>query len=303
MMSANGISGLTYKRDRQVAKLNLAADNRDASGRRRFFDLDQLPSVYAEADNDARNRVDNANTGGLIVGRPWSTTSGVITGNLVMSLDAAVAFSGATWSDISGNANNATLVNGPTYTATDGGAVVLDGNNDYIRSPDLYTAIGNPDTFSAGAWVRPTASGVVLQVTNTPTPETAYHFTAIEFIESAGNPVPHFGLWAGAAITSDSGTALSYNTWYHMMLTYNGSVLKGYINGAEVASASVTYNSPHDDALTNHYLLWGAGDSVTNMGDGSYLTGSVGEIRVYTNALTPAQVLNNYNETKSRFDA
>jgi hypothetical protein len=39
------------------------------------------------------------------------------------------------------------------------------------------------------------------------------------------------------------------------------------------------------------------------MGDGSYLTGSVGEIRVYTNALTPAQVLNNYNETKSRFDA
>jgi hypothetical protein len=29
----------------------------------------------------------------------------------------------------------------------------------------------------------------------------------------------------------------------------------------------------------------------------------MGEIRVYANALTPAQVLNNYNETKSRFDA
>ena len=302
MMSANGISDLTYKRDRQVAKLNLAADNRDASGRRRFFDLDQLPSVYAEADNDARNRVDNANTGGLIVGRPWSTASGVITGNLVMSLDAAVAFSGATWSDISGNANNATLVNGATYSATDGGAVVLDGNNDYIRSPNLYSVIGNPDTFSTGAWVNPTAAGMVLQITNTTTPGVDYHFSAMEFVESAGNPVPHFGLWNGTGITSDSGTALSYNTWYHMMLTYNGSTLKGYINGAEVASASVTFDSPHDDGETDHYLLWGAA-TATNMGDGSYYDGRMAEIRVYSNALTPAQVLNNYNETKSRFDA
>ena len=302
MMAANGISGLTYKRDRQVAKLNLAADNRNASGRRRFFDLDQLPCVYAEADNDARNRVDNANTGGLTVGRPWSTTSGVITGNLVMSLDAAVAFSGVTWSDISGNGNNATLVNGPTYSATDGGAIGLDGNDDYMRSPNLYSAIGNPDTFSAGAWVNPTAAGVVLQITNTTTPGADYHFSAMEFVESAGNPVPYFGLWNGTAIADDNGTALAYNTWYHMMITYNGSVMKGYINGAEVASASVTFDSPHDDLSTNHYLLWGAA-TITNMGDGSYYNGRMSEIRVYSNALTPAQVLNNYNETKSRFDA
>jgi len=299
-MASNGISTLTYKRDRQVAKLNLAADNRNASGRRRFFDLDQLPCVYAEADNDARNRVDNANSGGLTVGRPWSTTSGVITGNLVMSLDAAVAFSGVTWSDISGNSRNATLVNGPTYVATDGGAITLDGSDDYIRSPNLYSAIGNPDTFSAGAWVRPTAPGVVLQITNTTTPATAYHFSAMEFVESAGNPIPYFGLWNGTAITSDSGTALSYNTWYHMMITYNGSTFKGYINGSEVASGSVTYDSPHDDGQSAHYLLWGPG-TITNMGDGSYYNGSMGEIRVYSSAVSATDVLNNYNETKSRY--
>lgn len=296
-MASNGISTLTYKRDRQVAKLNLAADNRNTSGRNRFFDLDQLPSTYADSDNSTANRiVNNSST----LGRPWASASGIVTGNLVMSLDAAVAFSGVTWSDISGNSRNATLVNGPTYVATDGGAITLDGSDDYIRSPNLYSAIGNPDTFSAGVWVRPTAPGMVLQVTNTTTPATAYHFSAMEFVESAGNPVPHFGLWNGTGITSDSGTALSYNTWYHMMITYNGSTFKGYINGSEVASGSVTYDSPHDDGESTHYLLWGAA-TATNMGDGSYYNGSMGEIRVYSSAVSATDVLNNYNETKSRY--
>lgn len=66
-MSANGISTLQYKRDRQVAKLDLAAAKRADT-----YDLTQLPTVYAENDNDTNNVVDNPNTGGLIQGRPWA---------------------------------------------------------------------------------------------------------------------------------------------------------------------------------------------------------------------------------------
>ena len=71
-MSANGISRLEFKRDRQLAKLALAADNRTASGRRSTLDLTQLPAVYAENNNDTNSVVDNPNTGGLIIGRPWT---------------------------------------------------------------------------------------------------------------------------------------------------------------------------------------------------------------------------------------
>lgn len=71
-MSANGISRLEFKRDRQLAKLALAADNRTASGRRATLDLTQLPTVYAENNNDTNSVVDNPNTGGLIIGRPWT---------------------------------------------------------------------------------------------------------------------------------------------------------------------------------------------------------------------------------------
>ncbi len=66
-MAANGISTLATKELRQVAKLDLAATNRAAVGNpRATYDITQLPTQY---DDDAV--VDNANSGGLVTGRPW----------------------------------------------------------------------------------------------------------------------------------------------------------------------------------------------------------------------------------------
>jgi hypothetical protein len=70
-MSANGISTLTYKRDRQLAKLAQAAGNRAATGRRATLDITQLPTVYGIDNNSAGAIVDNPNVGGLVPGRPW----------------------------------------------------------------------------------------------------------------------------------------------------------------------------------------------------------------------------------------
>ena len=255
------------------------------------YDKTELPTQY-EGDNV----LDNPNSEGLLLGRPWSA-DGITLSSLVTWLDPTFAVSGSTIIDQSASENNATLVNATHDAAND--YFVFNGTNAYIRSANLYSDIGNPDTFSAGAWVYPTAAGVVLQVAGTPTPEQTYYYSALEFV-GAVSPVPNFGLWNGTGITKDTGSALSYNTWYHMVITYNGTTLKGYINGAEVASASVTYDSPHDDGLTVHHLLWGAG-SGTNMGDGTYYNGNMAEIRTYSDALTAPEVLANYNATKSRY--
>ena len=67
-MAANGISTLANKKLRQEAKLALAKTNRTASGRRSTLNMVQLPTVY-KADNTLD---DNANTGGLVTGRPWT---------------------------------------------------------------------------------------------------------------------------------------------------------------------------------------------------------------------------------------
>ena len=72
-MAANGISTLLTKELRQKAKLELAAAKRLTDGNPRAdYDITQLPTQY-----DDNAVVDNANAGGLVTGRPWTTTPGV----------------------------------------------------------------------------------------------------------------------------------------------------------------------------------------------------------------------------------
>lgn len=73
-MAANGISTLSNKQLKQVAKLNLAQTDRQAGGNvlapayrvRNTYDITQLPTQYS-----GNVVVDNPNAGGLINGRPW----------------------------------------------------------------------------------------------------------------------------------------------------------------------------------------------------------------------------------------
>ena len=78
-MSLNGISTATYKLDRQLAKLALAAADRAAQnliepGRYADTtpDITQLPTQYATNTNVTSLVVDNPNSGGLLQGRPWA---------------------------------------------------------------------------------------------------------------------------------------------------------------------------------------------------------------------------------------
>jgi hypothetical protein len=71
-MAQNGISTLSTKAARQKAKLDLAAADRTAdSNPRATYDITQLPTVYSTSSNLTSNVINNPNTGGLVVGRPW----------------------------------------------------------------------------------------------------------------------------------------------------------------------------------------------------------------------------------------
>ena len=89
-MAANGISTQTLKRTRQDQKLALALAKREgktvaadgtisgatdtsavAYRARNTLTVSQLPTRYSGSSNTSP-LVDNANTGGLVTGRPWT---------------------------------------------------------------------------------------------------------------------------------------------------------------------------------------------------------------------------------------
>ncbi len=109
-MAANGISTLATKELRQKAKLDLAAIDRAADGRRALYDITQLPTQY-----DDNGIIDNANAAGLVPGRPWFAPS-VLSG-LAIWYDTATAstINGGTFSDgttVTALTNRATGTNG-----------------------------------------------------------------------------------------------------------------------------------------------------------------------------------------------
>ena len=74
-MSANGIAHLATRELRQKAKLDLAASNRAADGEpRATYDITLLPTQF----ND-NSTIDNPNSSGLLLGRPWISTAPAFT--------------------------------------------------------------------------------------------------------------------------------------------------------------------------------------------------------------------------------
>jgi hypothetical protein len=82
----------------------------------------------------------------------------IVTSGLVLNLDAgnpaSYPGSGTTWNDISGNSNNVTLTNGPTFDSANNGSIVFDGVDDHANffAPNL----GNTTTVEM--WVKLGAS-------------------------------------------------------------------------------------------------------------------------------------------------
>ena len=65
--TSNNIATLETREQRQTAKLALATLQRTAWHRHHTLTINDLPTKYS-----GNTVVDNANSGGLVVGRPWS---------------------------------------------------------------------------------------------------------------------------------------------------------------------------------------------------------------------------------------
>ena len=84
----------------------------------------------------------------------------IVNDSLVLTLDAgnqnSYAGSGTNWYDLSGNGNNGTLTNGPTFNSSNIGSIVFDGVDDYVNIPD-NSSLNPTKNLTLSCWVNITS--------------------------------------------------------------------------------------------------------------------------------------------------
>ena len=245
-------------------------------------------------------------------------TSAVISANLVTSglilhLDSgnssSYSGSGTTWTDLSGNNRNATLINGPQYSSVDGGKIVFDGIDDYaeVSNPPMF---GSGD-FSVEVWFKRKEStltwdGSYLISKWSSGANAAWNEWGLGFGDLQGSSYGNnlnFSLEAQGGgfygITSDE---ILINTWYQAVIVREGGTLKMYINGTlrTTSTPSISYYGALGTKSINPA---GRKLRINRQDNTDSLQGNIEVpiVRIYNKALTLLEVGQNYLNNKGRF--
>jgi len=222
----------------------------------------------------------------------------IVRSGITLALDSANQRSyisgSSSWTDLSGNNNNGTLTNGPSFSGINCSCIVFDGIDDYVNGGNLGSF------YSQGTisyWMYSTA------VENYRNPfSTNYNGVNVGIrFEQYTTASPYGGF--SVVIGNDAGTytgfsyspsaILTVNSWYNVVLVWNTvtNIATGYLNG------DLKFNSSHTYwATTLPAIAVGNGFSSAR-----YFKGNISSVGIYNKELTATEVLQNYNAIKSRF--
>jgi len=230
----------------------------------------------------------------------------IVTDGLVLALDAGNTKSypgtGTTWFDKSGRGNNGTLTNGPTFNSGNGGSIAFDGVDDYVAIP--YTPVLTPtSSISFGGWAyKDLWVNVPDSRLLSKTQAGGYQLTFSS--DDAFIPTGNVGvlIHLGGTYYYTSVRILNYITakWNHFFATCDGRYVKLYINGILVSSYDKGSPSPITYSNNNSFII-GAEPGTDTSIDGSYFSGRISNILVYSKSLSDSEVFQIYNTQKSRY--
>lgn len=221
----------------------------------------------------------------------------IVTSGLILNLDAAnprsypPAYNGTTWFDLSGNSNNGTLTNGPTYSTGSGGSIVFDGVDDYVGTFSNYNTYFNFTTsnqFTINCFFKVTTN--------------ANFKSLVVSSNTVSSGEWNYGLWISNTNTLFTGyhnvskygnTVLNSGQIYQGTLTYSGSVHTLYLNGINDGTFTSTglFNS------TGQQLAIGRKGATS----ANYFPGTVYTTQIYNRALSSSEINQNFQATRARF--
>jgi hypothetical protein len=217
--------------------------------------------------------------------------------NYDFSKSATFTRGGTTVTNIAGTASgNATIYNSPIFMNSLG-FVSFNGSNQYLATPNLKTYFKSVNTsvqksFTMSFWFYPiTSTGVLISELDSHTPSGGWHASNIEII----NGFIKYRIWNGPIVTSI--TPVNLNQWYHIAMVYDGTSVKGYLNGILQGTQAGAREIPTSSQI---YAI-GAGET-TNMGTGTYGNFSLSQFKLHNLPLTDKDVLVEYESRKDEFD-
>ncbi|WP_299761769.1 LamG-like jellyroll fold domain-containing protein [uncultured Pontibacter sp.] len=191
--------------------------------------------------------------------------------------------SGTTVSDATGNGNDAQTVGSPSWTTgVDGTALQLNGSNQYAAAPDTES-LDITETITLSAWIKPQKTGTQYIIKKAVNNSIDGYELGLSSSGSVFFRINQASSGNTYRLNSSTDYPSNGTTWMHVAATYDGSVLKLYLNGAE--NASQTLSSPQTIAINTQAVHIGAQDN------GTYkFRGAIDDARIYNNALSASEV-------------
>jgi PKD repeat protein len=189
--------------------------------------------------------------------------------------------SGTTANDASGTGNDGTILNATRTTGKYGNALVFNGSNAWVTVADA-ASLDLTTGMTLEAWVFPrTMSGWRSVLMKERPGQLTYALygntdTNRASVEIAG----------GSSLDARATAPLALNAWTHLAATYDGATLRLFVNGTQVSSRAAS-----GAMLSSGNALRIGGNSVW----GEYFDGYIDEVRIYSRALSAAEITSDMN--------
>lgn len=207
----------------------------------------------------------------------------IVTNGLIFCVDAAnprsYPRSGTNWNQVINVSNTGVLTNGPSFN-TANSALSFDGTDDYV---DFSASLGTLSNYTLMFWARRDVESRM--------PVAARTGTAFYWYGDNSYFYTHGGVTGEYYYAKP--TSIPLGTWGHYCVVYNGSNVSIYRQGVFQGSQNTTGTANWSQGIRVGGWAGGAGYA---------WQGLISNVMMYSTALTAADVKQNFNALRGRYN-
>lgn len=189
--------------------------------------------------------------------------------------------------------NNTLTPNVLAYDSANNGAMSFNGSSSYLSVPSS-TALNPTTAITIESWVKFSTTGTRIiwcgKGDGASNPTTQYWMEKTV----ADKIMIYLSFGATAPNVTLTNTTIVAGIWYHIVATYNGATIKGYVNGV-IDPTTYSYTG----TLNTTSTIFSIGRLGTY--NGFYMNGNISGIKIYNKALSASEVSQNFNALRGRF--